>query len=74
VVRRAAAFAFRGLRVEAVRAAWFHDHPASERVLKKPGFAREVMADRPFLARGRSIPCHLEALDRATYMTRKMAA
>ena len=73
-VGRAVAFAFRELEVEGLRAAWFHDNPASGRVLRKLGFAREGMEDRPCLARGRSIPSHLVALDRATYITRKMAA
>jgi RimJ/RimL family protein N-acetyltransferase len=71
---RAIAWAFDDLRAETLNAGWFHDNPASGRVLAKLGFRSTGEEERSCLSRGGPVACHLVALDRATYMTRKMSA
>ena len=69
---RAVQFAFDDLKAEALNAGWFHDNPASGRVLQKLGFHPTGEGERDSASRGAKVNCHLVALDRATYMTRKM--
>ena len=71
--RRVMNFAFEDLKAETLNAGWFHDNPASGRVLAKLGFQPAGEAERSCLSRGGPVACHLVALDRATYMTRKKA-
>ena len=68
---RVVAFAFGELGAERLAACWFHDNPASGRVLEKLGFRRADDEERPCLARGTCVLSHAVALDRAAYMTRK---
>lgn len=70
--RRAVTFAFKDLNAEALNAGWFHDNPASGRVLAKLGFQPAGEAELLCVSRGCTVNCHRVALDRATYMTRKM--
>jgi RimJ/RimL family protein N-acetyltransferase len=69
---RVVAFAFDDLSADKLNAGWFHDNPASGRVLEKLGFRRVGQHERSCIARGCAVACHLVELDRATYMTRKM--
>jgi ribosomal-protein-alanine N-acetyltransferase len=68
---RLVAFGFDELGAERLVAEWFHDNPASGRVLEKLGFqpAGETMSN--CLARGHLVPSHIVALDRHAYKTRK---
>jgi len=70
--RRAVAWAFDELKTEMLNAGWFHDNPASGHVLAKLGFGRVGEAELACLSRGLTVACHRVALDRTTYMTRKM--
>ena len=67
-------FGFDELGAERLAAEWFHDNPASGRVLEKLGFtpAGETMSNS--LARGHLVPSHIVALDRHAYKTRKKRA
>ena len=71
---RVVMFAFEELRAETLKAGWFHDNPASGRVLAKLGFRPAGEEERSCVSRGGPVDCHLVELDRATYMTRKKAA
>ena len=71
--RRAVKFAFETLNADTLNAGWFHDNPASDRVLEKLGFQPAGEEERTSISRGGPVRCHLVALDRATYMTRKMS-
>lgn len=68
---RLVAFGFEQKGADRLLGKWFHDNPASGRVLEKAGFtpAGEEMSN--CLARGRKVPAHVVALDRNDYMTRK---
>jgi [ribosomal protein S5]-alanine N-acetyltransferase len=68
---RVVTFAFEELAAETLKAGWFHDNPASGRVLAKLGFRQCGEGERSCTARGCVVNCHLVELDRATYMTRK---
>ena len=70
--RRVVRYAFEDLKVDALKASWFHDNPASGRVLAKLGFQPTGEGEIASLSRGVAVNCHLVELDRATYMTRKM--
>jgi [ribosomal protein S5]-alanine N-acetyltransferase len=70
---RAIAWAFDEFKTEVLNAGWFHDNPASGRVLSKLGFRATGEEERSCVSRGGPVACHLVELDRATYMTRKMA-
>jgi ribosomal-protein-alanine N-acetyltransferase len=67
-------FAFDELNADRLGAGWYHDNPASGRVLEKLGFKPVGEKEQPCLARGCTLPCHRVELDRAAYMTRKMGA
>jgi len=66
-VRRLTAFAFRDLKADSLRAGWYHDNPASGRVLEKVGFLPDGAEPRGCLARGHEVYCHLTALTRADF-------
>jgi [ribosomal protein S5]-alanine N-acetyltransferase len=65
-------FAFEELKAENVNAGWFHDNPASGRVLAKLGFRDAGQVEMSCVSRGCTVNCQRVALDRAAYMTRKM--
>ena len=71
--RRLVAFGFDGLKAECLIAKWFHDNPASGRVLVKLGLTASGDEYCPCLARGGDVLAHRMALDRAAYRTRKNA-
>ncbi|HWA89234.1 MAG TPA: GNAT family N-acetyltransferase [Rhizomicrobium sp.] len=60
-------FAFRNLRAEHVDAGWFHDNPASGRVLEKLGFKPDGAAPRDCAARGHAVLCHLVVMSREMF-------
>jgi ribosomal-protein-alanine N-acetyltransferase len=66
-VRRLMDFAFRELDAPLLRAGWFHDNPASGRVLDKLGAAPAGAEQRDCLARGHTVYCHLATLDRTDF-------
>jgi [ribosomal protein S5]-alanine N-acetyltransferase len=66
-------FAFRNLRAEAVEAGWFHDNPASGRVLEKLGFRPDGTGERDCAARGHAVLCNLVLMSRAEYVQRQAA-
>ncbi|HWA02441.1 MAG TPA: GNAT family N-acetyltransferase [Rhizomicrobium sp.] len=65
--REVVAFAFRNLRAPDVWAGWFHDNPASGRVLEKVGFRANGSQPRNSAARGCSVPCNLVTMSRADF-------
>jgi RimJ/RimL family protein N-acetyltransferase len=67
------AFAFRNLRQEVVEAGWFHDNPASGRVLEKVGFRPECTRQSECAARGTPVLCNVVVMSRAEF-ARKEAA
>ena len=72
-VRRLLGFAFHDLKAEAVWAGWFHDNPASGRVLEKLGFRPDGASPRASLARGHEVTCHMMALTREQFGRKKAA-
>jgi [ribosomal protein S5]-alanine N-acetyltransferase len=66
-------FAFRNLRAEIIEAGWFHDNPASGRVLEKLGFAPTGTDSRDCAARGHAVLCNMVAIARADYSQRHAA-
>jgi ribosomal-protein-alanine N-acetyltransferase len=71
-VNRLIAYAFEVKGAEKLAAKWFHDNPASGRVLEKLGCRYEGEEMSNCLARGHKVPAHVVALDRATYRTRNI--
>ena len=71
--RRVVAFAFHDLKAEHVWAGWFHDNPASGRVLEKLGGRPDGAEPRNCLARGHAVYCNRMALTREEF-GRKRAA
>lgn len=71
--RRLVMFAFTGLGTVQVHAGWFHDNPASGRVLAKLGARHNGSAMRESRARGIRVLCHDMLLTRADFL-RKQAA
>jgi len=71
---RLIAFAFEEKGVEKLTAKWFHDNPASGRVLEKLRCRPAGEEYSNCLARGYKVAAHVVVLDRTTYMTRKMGA
>jgi [ribosomal protein S5]-alanine N-acetyltransferase len=69
--RRALAFAFTELNAERLTAGWFHDNPASGRVLEKLGFVADGMDERVSLSRRCSVACNKVTLTRAAWAQRK---
>jgi RimJ/RimL family protein N-acetyltransferase len=62
--RRLVTFAFDDLKVPRLVAGWFHDNPASGRVLAKLGCVPDGAEQRDCLARGHSVYCRNVKLDR----------
>lgn len=71
--RRLLAFAFEELRMASVWAGWFHDNPASGRVLEKLGFTPDGAEERPCRARGHDVHCNKMTLTRADFGRKKTA-
>jgi len=71
--RRLVAHAFERFGVDAVRAGWFADNPASGHVLVKLGARHNGSKMRDCRARGRAVLCHDMLLTRADFL-RKQAA
>ena len=71
---RAVSYAFEELNATRLQAGWFHDNPASGKVLAKLGFRPCGEGERNCVSRGCKVDCHEVELDRETYMTRKKAA
>ena len=68
---RVVAFAFDALGAERLTAGWFHDNPASGRVLEKLGCVPDGEEVRSCLSRGTNVFCHKVVLTRAAYERRK---
>lgn len=71
---RLACFAFGDLKAVRINAGWFHDNPASGRVLAKVGFVATRDVARDCLARGHAVLCHEMTLERETFGRKGMAA
>ena len=71
---RVVTYAFEELKAATLKAGWFHDNPASGKVLAKLGFKPSGEGERTCVSRGCKVNCHEVELDRETYMTRKKAA
>ena len=69
--RKLASFAFHDLKAEGVWAGWFHDNPASGRVLEKLGARPDGEVPRASLARGQDVPCHMVTLTREDFGRKK---
>jgi RimJ/RimL family protein N-acetyltransferase len=68
---RLVAFAFDELGAERLEAGWYHDNPASGRVLEKLGCVPDGDEERSCLSRGCRVFCHKVVLRRADYERRK---
>jgi len=64
---RLIAFAFDELGAPQLSAGWFHDNPASGRVLAKLGCVPDGEDERSCLSRGTNVFCHKVVLKRADY-------
>jgi RimJ/RimL family protein N-acetyltransferase len=62
--RRIVQFAFDELKVQSLVAGWFHDNPASGRVLAKLGCTPDGTGQRDCLARGHAVYCQNVKLER----------
>jgi [ribosomal protein S5]-alanine N-acetyltransferase len=71
--KRLLGFAFRDLKAESVEAGWFHDNPASGRVLAKLGFKADHVEASECLARGYRVLCNRALLTRADFGRKKAA-
>jgi [ribosomal protein S5]-alanine N-acetyltransferase len=65
--RRVVRFAFEELNAEYLSAGWFHDNPASSRVLEKLGCVPLGQEERDCLARGAATICNRVILTRARW-------
>ena len=65
--KRVAGFAFHDLKATSVWAGWYHDNPASGRVLEKLGGRHEGTEQRCSLARGQEVACHRMTLTREEF-------
>jgi RimJ/RimL family protein N-acetyltransferase len=70
---RVVQFAFEELGEAAIQAGWFHDNPASGRVLAKLGARHNGSKFRDCRARGAKVLCHEMLLTQADFL-RKQAA
>jgi [ribosomal protein S5]-alanine N-acetyltransferase len=61
--RRLVGFAFDDLKTARLVAGWYHDNPASGRVLAKIGCKPNGAEHRDCVARGHAVYCHLVTLD-----------
>jgi RimJ/RimL family protein N-acetyltransferase len=64
-------YAFDVLRADRVGAGWFHDNPASGRILEKLGFSYDGAAPQASLARGHEVYCHQAKLTAEDFRRRK---
>jgi RimJ/RimL family protein N-acetyltransferase len=71
--RRLVAHAFAGLGWAEIRAAWFHDNPASGHVLAKLGGRACAVRLRDCRARGHKVLCHEMVLTRADFLRKRAA-
>ncbi len=71
--RRLVAFAFMELRLETVIAGYFHDNPASGRVLEKLGCVADGAVQRDCLSRGHTVYCHNVVLTAGQFWKKKAA-
>ena len=69
--KKVVSFAFRDLKATSLSAGWFHDNPASGRVLEKLGCRPDGAEPRHSLARGHSVYCHMAALTREQFGRKK---
>jgi RimJ/RimL family protein N-acetyltransferase len=69
--KKVVSFAFRELRAEGLWAGWFHDNPASGRVLEKLGARPDGSEPRGSLARGHTVLCHMVTLTREHFGRKK---
>jgi len=65
--RRVMGFAFRDLKAPVLRASYFHDNPASGRVLEKLGAVPAGVEHVDCLARGHAVYCHKVVVDRENF-------
>jgi [ribosomal protein S5]-alanine N-acetyltransferase len=65
--KKLAGFAFHDLKATRLVAAWFHDNPASGRVLAKLGYEHYGSEPRDCLARGHQVYCHNVELRREKF-------
>ncbi|MGH6872074.1 MAG: GNAT family N-acetyltransferase [Rhizomicrobium sp.] len=73
--RRLVSFGFRELKIDRLVAGWFHDNPASGRVLEKLGCVMTGAEQRDCAARGHAVYCHTVTLTRDAFsQSRKQAA
>ena len=72
--REVLCFGFRNLRAEQIEAGWFHDNPASGRVLEKLGFHATGSVSIDCAARGHAVLCNRVAIGRADFFGRRHAA
>ena len=70
--RRLVEFAFEEMAVPGLVAGWFHDNPASGRVLEKLGCVPDGAGQRDCLARGHAVYCHNVKLDHESFERSKM--
>ncbi|MDE2164037.1 MAG: GNAT family N-acetyltransferase [Alphaproteobacteria bacterium] len=71
--KKVISFAFHDLKAVSIWAGWFHDNPASGRVLQKLGCRHDGAAPRNSMARGHEVYCHLMALTREEFGRKKAA-
>ena len=71
--KKLVSFAFHDLKATSLWAGWYHDNPASGRVLEKLGCRPDGVEPRHSLARGHAVYCHMVALTREQF-GRKRAA
>jgi RimJ/RimL family protein N-acetyltransferase len=72
-VRRLVAYAFDTLGMTQLKADWFHDNPASGRVLAKLGAMPVGTALRECRARKTMVPAHAMRLTRADFLRKRAA-
>ncbi len=65
--KRIVGFAFCELKAPMLRAGYFHDNPASERILKKLGAIPAGVEHLDCLARGHPVYCYRVVLDRENF-------
>jgi len=70
---RVISFAFEDLKADRLTAGWFHDNPASGRVLRKLGGQPNGAVARDCLARGEAVYCHEVVFNRADHASAKAA-
>ncbi len=71
--KKVVSFAFHDLKAVSIWAGWYHDNPASGRVLHKLGCRHDGAEPRYSLARGHEVYCHRMALTREAFGRKKAA-